>query len=142
MLKDLIDSEYAQVENQLTLVTIFMVIAIMLAVLGQVAMSTYFAREKEQEIGIRKVFGGTIRSESIRNIREYMTYCLIATVIAVPAAYLITSEYLEGFQYRMEQNAWTYIAASLAVFAISLLAVLWQTLRAARTNPAEALKKE
>ena len=129
-------------ENQLTLVTIFMVIAIMLAVLGQVAMSTYFAREKELEIGIRKVFGGTIRSESIRNIREYMTHCLIATVIAVPAAYLITSEYLKGFQYRMEQNAWTYIAASLAVFAISLLAVLWQILRAARTNPAEALKKE
>ena len=142
MLKDLIDSEYAQVENQLTLVTIFMVIAIMLAVLGQVAMSTYFAREKEQEIGIRKVFGGTIRSESIRNIREYMIYCLIATVIAIPAAYYIASRYLDGFQYRMEQSVWIYIASSLAVFAISLLAVLWQTLRAARTNPAEALKKE
>ena len=142
MLKDLIDSEYAQVENQLILVTIFMVIAIMLAVLGQVAMSTYFAREKEQEIGIRKVFGGTVRSESIRIICEYMLYCLIATVIAIPAACFIAARYLEGFQYRMEQNAWIYIASSLSVFAVSLLAVLWQTLRAARTNPAEALKKE
>ncbi len=27
-------------------------------------------------------------------------------------------------------------------FAISLLSVLWQTLRAARTNPATELKKE
>ena len=142
MLKDLIDSEYDQEKNQLMLVTLFMVIAIMLSVLGQIAMSTYFAREKEQEMGIRKVFGGTIRSESIRNIREYMTYCLIATVIAVPAAYFIASRYLDGFQYGMEQSVWIYIASSLAIFVISLLSVFWQSLRAARTNPAEALKKE
>ena len=142
MLKDLIDSEYAQVKNQLKLVSLFMAIAIMLSALGQIGMSTYFTREKEQEMGIRKVFGGTIRSESIRIICEYMLYCLIATVIAIPAAYFIAARYLEGFQYRMEQNAWIYIASSLSVFAVSLLAVLWQALRAARTNPAEALKKE
>ena len=142
LLEDLIGEEYQQVKNQLTMVSLFMVIAIMLAVLGQIAMSTYFAKENEKEIGVRKVFGGTVQSESRRSISEYMIYCLIATVIAVPVAVYIAGRYLEGFQYRMEQKAWIYIVASISIFIISFLAVLWQTLRAARTNPAEALKKE
>ncbi len=142
LLEDLIGEEYQQVKNQLTMVSLFMVIAIMLAVLGQIAMSTYFAKENEKEIGVRKVFGGTVQSESRRSIREYMIYCLIATVIAIPVAVYIAGRYLEGFQYRMDQKAWIYIAAALSIFIISFLAVLWQTLRAARTNPAEALKKE
>ena len=124
------------------MVTLFMIVAIMLSALGQIAMSTYYATEKEKEIGIRKVFGGTVRSESIRNILEYMIYCLIATAIAVPLSVWASGRYLETFVYKMQQKAWIFIVAALAVFAISLASVLWQTLRAARTNPAEALKKE
>ena len=142
LLEDLIKADYAQTRNQLAMVNIFMIIAIMLSVLGQVAMSTYYASEREKEIGIRKVFGGTVHSESVRNIREYMVYSLIAAVVAIPAAWVIAGRYLEDFAYRMPQKALIYIAATAAVAAISLLAVLWQTLRAARTNPAEALKKE
>jgi putative ABC transport system permease protein len=37
---------------------------------------------------------------------------------------------------------WVYVVAISVSVAISLASVLWQTLRAARTNPAEALKKE
>ena len=110
--------------------------------LGQIAMSTYYATQKEKEIGIRKVFGGTVRSESIRNIFEYMVYCLIATVIAVPVSVWSAGRYLETFVYRMDLPAWIFVTASLSAFAISLASVLWQTIRAARTNPAEALKKE
>lgn len=142
LLVDLIKAAYAKTLDQLAMVNIFMVIAIMLSALGQVALSTYYASEREKEIGIRKIFGGTVHSESIRNIREYMLYCLIAAVVAIPAAWAIAGRYLEDFAYRMPQKAWIYIAATAAVSAVSLLAVLWQTHRAARTNPADALKKE
>ena len=141
-IRDLMDAEYADMKKQLTMVSIFMVIAIMLSALGQIAMSTYYAAEKEKEIGIRKVFGGTIRSESIRNIRDYMFYCLIACIIGLPVAIWISGRYLETFAYRMPAKPWIYILAGVTIFAVSLLAVLWQTLRAARTNPAQALKKE
>ena len=133
---------YEDLRKQITMVEIFMIIAILLSALGQVAMSAYYATEREKEICIRKVFGGTVRSESSRNIFEYMVYCLIATVIALPVAVLIAGRYLETFVYRMDQKPWIYITAIIVVFATSLASVLWQTLRAARTNPAEALKKE
>jgi len=119
-----------------------MIVALMLSALGQIAMSTYYATEKEKEIGIRKVFGGTVRSESIRNIFEYLAYCVIACIIAVPVSVWAAERYLETFIYKMQQKGWIFIVAALAVFAISLASVLWQTLRAARTNPAETLKKE
>ena len=139
---ELIESSYEAVMKQTTMVTLFMVIAIMLSALGQIAMSAYYATQKEKDICIRKVFGGTVNSESIRNIIEYMIYCLIASVIAVPLSVWIAGQYLETFIYRMQQQTWIYVAAALSVFIISLGSVLWQTLRAARTNPAEALKKE
>ena len=133
---------YEDLRKQITMVEIFMFIAILLTALGQVAMSTYYATEREKEISIRKVFGGTVRSESARTIFEYMVYCFIATVIAVPVAVWIAGRYLETFVYRMDLGPWIFVVAVFAVFATSLVSVLWQTLRAARTNPAEALKKE
>ena len=139
---DLIEQAYEPVMKQAKMVTLFMIVAILLSALGQIAMSTYYATQKEKEIGIRKVFGGTVRSESIRNIFEYMVYCLIASVIAIPVAIWIAGRYLETFAYRMDLPAWVFVTAALSAFAISLASVLWQTIRAARTNPAEALKKE
>ena len=139
---DLIEEAYEPIRKQANMVLIFMVIAILLSALGQVAMSTYYATEREKEIGIRKVFGGTVRSESIRNIFEYMIYCIIACVIAVPVSVVAVGRYLETFVYRMPQKPWIHVLAAVSAFAISLASVLWQTLRAARTNPAEALKKE
>ena len=139
---DLIEEAYEPIKKQAEMVTLFMIVAILLSALGQIAMSTYYATEKEKEIGIRKVFGGTVRSESIRNIFEYLVYCVIACVIAVPASVWIAGRYLETFVYKMSQKPWLFVAAAFMVFAVSLASVLWQTLRAARTNPAEALKKE
>ena len=133
---------YEDLRKQITMVEIFMFIAILLTALGQVAMSTYHATEREKEISIRKVFGGTVRSESARTIFEYMIYCLIATFIAVPVAVWIADRYLETFIYHMDLGPWIFVVAVFAVFSTSLASVLWQTLRAARTNPAEALKKE
>ena len=138
----LIKSAYEPVRKQADMVLLFMVVAIMLSALGQIAMSTYYATERQKEIGIRKVFGGTVRSESIRNIFEYMTYCFIACIVAVPVSVWIAGRYLETFVYKMPQIPWIYVIATVSAFAISLVSVLWQTLRAARTNPAEALKKE
>ena len=137
-----IEKEYEGMMNQMKMVIIFMIIAILLSALGQIAMSTYYATEREKEIGIRKVFGGTVRSESIRNIFEYIGYCLIASVIAIPVAVWVAGRYLETFVYKMDLPIWIFAVAALAVLAVSIASVLWQTLQAAHTNPAEALKKE
>jgi ABC-type antimicrobial peptide transport system permease subunit len=71
-----------------------------------------------------------------------MLLVLIGAVIAVPLAVWAAQRYLEQFIVKLENYAWIFIVAALLAFTMAFLSVLWQTLKAARTNPAEALKKE
>jgi putative ABC transport system permease protein len=105
-------------------------------------MSTYYADEKSRDIAVRKVFGGTVDTEAQRTIREYMVLVGIACVIGIPIAVYAAQEYLKDFIYRLEGYWWIFVLAVVITLVFSLISVLWQTMKAARTNPATELKKE
>ena len=91
---------------------------------------------------MRKVFGGTVNTEAQRTIREYMVLVGIACVIGIPIAVWAAQKYLESYIYRLENYGWIFVLAVVFTFAMAFGSVLWQTLKAARTNPAVELKKE
>ena len=73
----------------------------------------------------------------------YIRMTLISDILAIPAIYLLLDVMKQTpFANTINTYWWVYVAAILISITISLASVLWQTLRAARTNPAEALKKE
>ena len=119
---------------------VFMFIALLISMLGLIAMSSYFAGESTKGIAIHKVFGGTVKSEAARNILKYMKITLTASIIGLPLGYMITGLVFQGIP--MVNRLWPLLLTACFIISFSLLSVLWQTLRAARTNPAEALKKE
>ena len=141
-LKNVVASKYNKTKRQMRLIELIMGISVLLSLLGLVAMSTHFASEREKSIAIRKVFGGTLESETHRNLNEYVIMILIANAIAIPLAVWLCGRYLEDFVYRIDLHPWIFVVTVLLSFVIAIGSVLWQTLRAARTNPAEALKKE
>ena len=124
------------------LIEIFMMLSILISLLGLLAMSTYYADEKSRDIAVRKVFGGTVDTEAWRSIRDYMVLVGIACVIAIPIAVYAAQEYLKDFIYRLAGYWWIFVVAVLLSVIIAFVSVLWQTLKAARTNPAVELKKE
>ena len=128
--------------NNMRLVEIFMLLSIIIALLGLVAMSTYYADEKSRDIAVRKVFGGTVDTEAGRTIREYMVLVGIACVIGIPIAVYAAQEYLKDFIYRLEGYWWIFVVAVLLTGLIAFVSVIWQVLKAAKTNPAIELKKE
>ena len=128
--------------NNMRLVEIFMLLSIIIALLGLVAMSTYYADEKSRDIAVRKVFGGTVDSEARRTIRDYMVLVGIACIIGIPVAVYVAQEYLKDFIYRLEGYWWIFVVAVLLSGAIAFASVIWQVLKAAKTNPAVELKKE
>ena len=128
--------------NNMRLLELFMLLAILISLLGMFAMSTYYAGVRAKDIAVRKVFGGTVISETILNVRGYMALVGIACLIGIPAAVWASDRYLESYISRIGHYGWLFAAAVLLAAALSFLSVLWQTLRAARTNPAEELKKE
>ena len=141
-MKNVVASKYNKTKRQMRLIELIMGISVLLSLLGLVAMSTHFASEREKSIAIRKVFGGTLESETRRNLNEYVIMILIANVIAIPLAVWLCGRYLEDFVYRIDLHPWIFVVTVLLSFVIAIGSVLWQTLRAAKTNPAEALKKE
>ena len=128
--------------NNMRLVEIFMLLSIIIALLGLVAMSTYYADEKSRDVAVRKVFGGTVDTEAQRTIREYMVLVGIACVIGIPIAVYAAQEYLKDFIYRLEGYWWIFVVAVLLTGLIAFVSVIWQVFKAAKTNPAIELKKE
>ena len=129
-------------KNKMRLVDMFMAIAVLLSLLGLVAMSTHFASEREKTIAVRKVFGGTMESEIRRNLLDYVVMILIANIIAIPVAVWVCQRYLEDFVYRIDLYPWIFVVTVLLSFIIAIGSVLWQIVSVARVNPVMALKKE
>ena len=137
-----IAEDWKPARNNMRLVEIFMLLSIIIALLGLVAMSTYYADEKSRDIAVRKVFGGTVDTEAQRTIREYMVLVGIACVIGIPIAVYAAQEYLKDFIYRLEGYWWIFVVAVLLTGLIAFVSVIWQVFKAAKTNPAIELKKE
>ena len=139
------DLNYKQLEPErrtLRLVELFAVLAVLISLLGLLAMSTYFADENTKQIAVRKVFGSDVTHETWRNVRSYMILVGVACLVGIPLAVWASRVYLERFAYRVEGYGWVFVAAALISLAIAFGTVLWQTLKAAKTNPAIELKKE
>ena len=140
--EDVINANYDKTRRQMRLIEIIMAVAVLLALLGLVAMSTHFASEREKTIAIRKVFGGTMESETRRNLKEYIIMILIANVIAIPVAVWLCKRYLEDFAYRIDLHPWIFVVTVVLSFVIAIGSVLWQIISVAKVNPVSALKKE
>lgn len=141
-LEDIIAADYADLHRYTKIVTLFGLIAVFLALLGLVAMSTWFASRNARDIAIRKVFGSETRKEALRTMRSYLILTLVAMAIGIPVASILVRRYLEGYADRITGYWWIFASAALFVLVISFTSVLWQALKAAKTNPAVELKKE
>ena len=124
------------------LLELFMVLSVLISLLGLIAMSTYYSGESTKSIAIRKVFGSNVQRELWRTVKDYMILVGIAALIGTPVAVWVCGKYLDRFAYRIAHYGWIIVVAVVIAVLMAFGSVLWQTLRAARTNPAEALKKE
>ena len=139
---DLLSEGLSEVRTRLTLVGVFMLLSLLLSVLGLTAMSSYYANESSKDIAIRKVFGSTVQDEIRKTVLEYLALLGIAALIAVPLAVRLAARLLEAYPYRISGYGWVFAVAVAIATLIAFASVLWQALKAARTNPAVELKKE
>ena len=141
-LEDIIAADYEDLRRYVRVIEVFTLIALLLAMLGLLAICTWYASTNSKDIAIRKVFGGTVKGESVRTILRYMSYVLLAVAIGIPISILLSGRLLERWPDRISGYWWIFVVSALFVFIVSALAILWQTIKAAKTNPAAELKKE
>jgi len=124
------------------IVSIFSVLAILIACLGLLALAAFVAEQRTKEIGIRKVNGARIGEILILLNRNFMKWVAIAFVVATPIAYYIMNNWLENFAYRTTLSWWVFALAGLAALFVTILTVTWISWKAATQNPIEALRYE
>ena len=131
-------------ESQIRLakiVVIFACIAILISLLGLLAMSTYFILQRSQEVAIRKVFGSDNRGILVRLVGTFLMYVGIAFVIATPLSWYFMDKWLSDYSYRITLSPLIFIASGLFCFLISFLAVFFQSWQAANANPVNSVKE-
>ena len=119
-------------------------LAIFIACLGLFGLASFTAEQRTKEIGVRKTLGASVSSIIVLLSKEFTTLVVIAFVVAVPVALWAMNLWLGGFAYRMAlfQSWWIVLSAGLGALLIAWLTVSYQSIRAALTNPVEALRYE
>lgn len=122
--------------------TLFTVFTLFVACLGLLGLTSYAAEQRRKEFGIRKTLGATTSGIILLLSKEYQKLILIANGIAWPIAYLLMKRWLQSFVYRTSIGILTFLAAGFLVLAITSLAVIYHSLKAASANPVESLRYE
>lgn len=120
----------------------FSIITIVIATLGLFALAAHEARTRIREIGIRKVLGASVRQILILVGRSFMMLIVMSLLIAGPAAWYAGNRWLSTFSYKVDLGFWMFAVPAAFVLVVGLLTVIGQSVRAARTNPAQTLKHE
>ncbi len=120
----------------------FMILAILISCLGLFGLASFTAEQRTKEIGVRKVLGASVRQIVGLLSSEYLKWVVIANLVAWPLAWFVMNKWLQNFAYRIQINLLYFLLAGIAACAIAIVTVSFQTIRAANSNPVEALKYE
>ncbi len=138
-LSQVIAHQFRAARRTADILTAFASIALLISVLGLIAMSTYHIQQRRKEIALRKVFGSRVSQVRRRLIRQFLVHVLVAAIPAVPVIWFATVEMMKSVPYRIVWWHWIP-AAILIVLLVSWLAVAVQIRIAAAESPVKNLK--
>ena len=124
------------------MITHFSFLAIFIACLGLLGLTSYSIVQRTREIGIRKVLGASTSTIVVLLTKQFTKWVLVANIIAWPIAYYAMSRLLQFYAYRISLGIWIFLLAAVLAFVIAVLTISFQALRAALANPADALRYE
>lgn len=140
--EDMLQQMFVSQIRIMRLLTVFAVVALIVSMLGLLAMSTYYIQQRRKEVAVRKVFGSTNGEVLRRLLRQFVVYVAVAFVVAAPIIYKLGGDWLSNYSYRISLSPWIPIAAGVFCLVVSLLTVLVQSWRAASENPINNIKTE
>lgn len=129
-------------KNTMRVVSIFTGVAVLISVLGFIGMSLFFIRQRKKEIGVRRIMGSTTNEVLSLLLTKFCAPLLVSFIFAVPLSWFIMDKWLESFSYRIGLSPWIFIASGAVSLLIAVVSIFFQTLHAAHSNPADAIRAE
>ena len=133
---------YEDFERFLGVLTVFTAVALLIAILGLMAMNSYFVNQRRREIAVRRVFGAEISGITLRLLLTVVVQSIVAMVIAIPLSWWLAPIVgsISGLTISMEFLP--LLLSLVMVLAVNLLTAAFQGWHAATENPVNSIKTE
>lgn len=122
--------------------TYFAMLAIFISCLGIFGLSAFSVEQRTKEIGIRKILGSSVPGIMFLLSKEFSRWILLANILAWPIAFYAMHKWLENFAYRTGINIVLFLLAGGLSLIIAAVPVGYQAIKAAVSDPIDALRYE
>ena len=136
------DEMYTAEKNLGVIFSIATILTIFIALLGLLGLSSFVAEQRTKEIGIRKVLGASIPNVINLLYKDFALLIMIAFVLAIPIAWYVLGLWLENFAYHISIGVWAFILGGIMSLSVGMLSISFHILKAATSNPVDAIKYE
>jgi putative ABC transport system permease protein len=117
-------------------------LAVMIACMGLVGLTSFLVEKKTKEICIRRVHGASIINVNSLLSREFIGLILFANIISWPVAYFWLKSWLNNFSGHITPQWYIFLISGIFTLLIALLITAAHAFRASLINPAVTLKYE
>lgn len=132
-----------QTEQRLAYVFgLFAGLTIVIAVIGLLGLVSFMVVSRTKEIGVRKVLGADVLSIASLLSKEFITLVVVANFIAIPLTWYFANQWLQTFVNRVSVSPLIFILTLVIAVTITVVAISYQTIRAAMTDPIKSLRYE
>ncbi len=118
------------------------ILAIIIAGMGLVGLSSFLSSQRTKEIGIRRVMGASTGNIVKLLFREYLMLVLLANLVAWPATYLYARHWLSGYSRHIGANLSYFVLSGLIALLLALMVVGYRAMKTAHLNPSDTLRYE
>ena len=139
---DFYNEQYQAEQRFSRLFLVGSLLAIIIACLGLLGLSTYAIIRRTKEIGIRKANGATVSQVMVLLNKDFVAWVAFAFIIGCPIAWYVMNNWLRNYATKTELSWWIFALAGIIAIIIALFTVNRQSWRAATKNPVDALRDE
>ncbi|HEY5826413.1 MAG TPA: FtsX-like permease family protein, partial [Cyclobacteriaceae bacterium] len=140
LIENLYDRQYDDEAKAFNVLQLATWIIVLISSLGIFSLSAYLSVTRMKEFGIRKVLGATIQQIAGLHVSYFLRIVLLSNIIALPVAYWVMSEWLDGFAYRTEFNTLIFLSVIGISFLLVIISAGYSAVKAGRMNPVDVIK--
>lgn len=141
-LDDTLNEVYQSERRLATMIGYAAFLAILISCFGLFGLAALLTQQRFKEIGIRKVLGASMNQILKLIAKDFVQLIVLALLLAAPLTWYLSKDWLAEFAYRIEFPWWTTLLSGLAVMLIAFLTISAQSIRAALSNPVDAIRNE
>lgn len=133
---------YAVEQNLFRLIINFTIVAIIIAYLGLIGLTSYQLDKRKKELVIRKIMGASqIKLIGLLSF-DILKLFLIVLIISIPIGNYFITDWLQDFAIRISLPWWLFLLPVVTIFLVAFSFIGMKLLQASRVNPVEHLRYE